>query len=123
MPSAVNPWTSTTGSPWPHTATPTRCSSSSTISCRASRGTTTSGSPSAGGAPRTGPTTGSATVSGPSLGTSGTVAGTGLVTPSGDAEDATGLVAVPVHLLDQRLDRVELRLAPEPGHEAHPGRL
>src|SRR6266545_1901547 len=94
MPSAVKPWTSTAGMPWPHTATPTRCPSSSVSVCRARRGAV-----------------------GVAIGASAGPSASGLV------EDAPRLVTVSPDLVDQRLQRLEALLTPQPCHEAHLGGL
>src|SRR5438445_7798144 len=93
IPSAENPCTTTNGTPWPHTATPTSWPLSSLIRCRASWGIVTR--PNSGA---------SSVVSGPTIGVvTSPVTHPVWQTPRSPQADA-GLVAVALHLGAQLVD-------------------
>src|SRR3954453_10984818 len=119
MPSAEKPWTTTSGTPRPHTATPTSWPLSSRTRCRASCGIVTRRR-SAATSVVVGPTIG--VVTSPSIPTQcgKSRRGNRGMRCSAVAERAAGLVAVAVHLGDEVVDRLELLLVAQVQHELHP---
>src|SRR3954447_7440547 len=146
MPSAEKPWTRTSGTPCPQMATPTRWPSDRVIRWRASRGAPASAASAACIGWSLGPTTG-VTAGAVSIRStrvrgrcSGAVPATAEILPvrrtttqrvgtglsRAERGDSIGgqrgarVLAVPGDLVDQRVDRVELDLAPQPAGEADP---